>query len=95
LVPKGRYTLYGIPNEHSWTLILNTDNFSWGNFSYNSKKDLLRTEVPVIKTLDSTDAFTLYFEETNLGAGLIIMWDQVKVMLPISFAKETIINKKK
>jgi hypothetical protein len=95
LVPKGRYTLYGIPNENSWTLILNTDNFSWGNFSYNAKKDLLRTEVPVIKTLDSIDAFTLYFEETSLGAGLIIMWDQVKVMLPISFAKETIINKKK
>jgi hypothetical protein len=95
LVHKGRYTLYGIPNEHSWILILNTDNFSWGNFSYNAKKDLLRTEVPVIKTLDSTDAFTLYFEETNLGAGLIIMWDQVKVMLPISFYKETITNKKK
>ena len=90
LVPKGRYTLYGIPNENSWTLILNTDNFS-----YNAKKDLLRTEVPVIKTLDSTDAFTLYFEETNLGAGLIIMWDQVKVMLPISYAKETVTNKKK
>ncbi len=95
LVPKGRYTLYGIPNENSWTLILNTDNFSWGNFSYNAKKDLLRTEVPVIKTLDSIDAFTLYFEETNLGAGLIIMWDQVKVMLPISYAKETVTNKKK
>jgi hypothetical protein len=94
-VPKGRYTLYGIPSENSWTLILNTDNFSWGNFSYNAKKDLLRTEVPVIKTLDSTDAFTLYFEENNLGAGLIIMWDQVKVMLPISFSKETVTNKKK
>ena len=95
LVPKGRYTLYGIPFENSWTLILNTDNFSWGNFSYNAKKDLLRTEVPVIKTLDSTDAFTLYFEETSLGAGLIIMWDQVKVMLPISFSKEPVTNKKK
>ena len=95
LVPKGRYTLYGIPNENNWTLILNTDNFSWGNFSYNAKKDLLRTEVPVIKTLDSTDAFTLYFEETSLGAGLIIMWDQVKVMLPISFSKEPVTNKKK
>jgi hypothetical protein len=95
LVPKGRYTLYGIPSENSWTLILNTDNFSWGNFSYNAKKDLLRTEVPVIKTLDSTDAFTLYFEENNLGAGLIIMWDQVKVMLPISLSKETVNNKKK
>ena len=95
LVPKGRYTLYGIPNENSWTLILNTDNFSWGNFSYSAQKDLLRTDVPVIKTLDSTDAFTLYFEETNLGSGLIIMWDQVKVMLPISYAKETVTNKKK
>lgn len=95
LVPKGRYTLYSIPNESNWTLILNTDNFSWGNFSYNAKKDLLRVQVPVIKTMDTTEAFTLYFEETNLGAGLIILWDQVKVMLPISFSKEIILNKKK
>jgi len=95
LVPKGRYTIYSIPNESNWTLILNTDNFSWGNFSYNAKKDLLRVQVPVIKTMDTTEAFTLYFEETNLGAGLIILWDQVKVMLPISFAKEAILNKKK
>lgn len=95
LVPKGRYTLYSIPNESNWILILNTDNFSWGNFSYNAKKDLLRVQVPVIKTMDTTEAFTLYFEETNLGAGLIILWDQVKVMLPISFAKEAILNKKK
>jgi hypothetical protein len=95
LVPKGRYTLYSIPNESNWTLILNTDNFSWGNFSYNAKKDLLRVQMPVIKTMDTTEAFTLYFEETNLGAGLIILWDQVKVMLPISFSKEIILNKKK
>jgi hypothetical protein len=95
LVPKGRYTLYSIPNENNWTLILNTDNFSWGNFSYNAKRDLLRFQVPVLKTMDTTDAFTLYFEETNLGAGLIILWDQVKVMLPISFSKEAILNKKK
>lgn len=95
LVPKGRYTLYSIPNENNWTLILNTDNFSWGNFSYNAKKDLLRVQVPVLKTMDTTEAFTLYFEETNLGAGLIILWDQVKIMLPISFSKEALLNKKK
>jgi hypothetical protein len=95
LIPKGRYTLYSIPSESNWTLILNTDNFSWGNFSYNAKKDLLRVQVPVIKTMDTTEAFTLYFEETNLGAGLIILWDQVKVMLPFSFSKEIILNKKK
>jgi len=95
LIPKGRYTLYSIPSESNWTLILNTDNFSWGNFSYNAKKDLLRVQVPVIKTMDTIEAFTLYFEETNLGAGLIILWDQVKVMLPISFSKEIILNKKK
>jgi hypothetical protein len=45
--------------------------------------------------MDTTEAFTLYFEETNLGAGLIVLWEQVKVMLPISFSKEAILNKKK
>ena len=52
-VPKGRYTLYCIPSESKWTIIVNKDNFSWGSFTYDAKKDLLRTDIDVEKNTDN------------------------------------------
>jgi hypothetical protein len=86
LVEKGRYTLYCIPNEDKWTLIINRDNYSWGAFSYDSKKDVVRKEVDVNKNNETVEAFTMYFEETRTGANLIFLWDDLKAVLPISLA---------
>ncbi|MCE3281658.1 MAG: hypothetical protein K0Q66_395 [Chitinophagaceae bacterium] len=84
-VGKGRYTLYCIPNETKWTIIVNKDNFSWGSFSYNSKKDLVRFDVPISKTTEVTEALTIYFEDaTGGGANMVIMWDNVKASIPIN-----------
>lgn len=87
-IPKGRYTLYCIPTEKKWTLILNKDNFCWGNFSYDAKKDLLRTDVEISRNTDNTEAFTMFFEETKNGAQMVILWDDLKAGLPISFTEE-------
>jgi len=35
-IAKGRYTLYAIPNESTWTIILNKDTDTWGSFKYNA-----------------------------------------------------------
>ena len=80
-VAKGRYTLYCIPSETKWTLILNKDNYSWGSFAYKSNKDVARIDVPVQKTDEITEALTMYFEKSKL----IILWDNVKVTVPITF----------
>ena len=84
LVTKGRYTMYYIPYENKWTLIINRDNYMWGHFKYDSKKDVLRKEVDVEKNTEIVEAFTMYFEETATGANLIILWDDRKASLPIS-----------
>lgn len=84
-IKKGKYTLYCIPTAINWTLIINSDNFSWGNYSYNQKLDVLRVDIPIEKKSEIIEAFTAYFEETKTGANLIFMWDEVKVTLPIIF----------
>ena len=86
LVAKGRYTLYCIPAENKWTLILNRDNYSWGNYAYDSKKDVLRTDIDIDKNAENTEAFTIYFDETKNGANLIMLWDDLKAVLPITHA---------
>ena len=83
-VPKGRYTLYAIVSENVWTMIINKDTDTWGAFKYDSKKDLLRTDVPVQKTDELAESMSMLFEKSTNGISLISAWEQVKVALPIT-----------
>ena len=82
-IAKGRYTIFCIPAADSWTIIVNKDTDNWGNFNYNVKKDVARFTVPVQKT-DPIENFTMYFDAVN---NLFIMWDDVKISIPVSFGK--------
>jgi hypothetical protein len=84
-IPKGRYTLYAIPAEQKWTVIINKDTDTWGAFVYDEKKDVLRTDVPVQVLTSPVDAFSMSFNKTGKGMDLSIVWDTVAVNLPIEF----------
>lgn len=94
ILPKGRYTMYCLPTENKWTIIFNKDNFCWGNFTYDSKKDLIRVDIDIVKNTDPAEAFTIYFDETKNGADLIFLWDELKTSLPISIVDESSSKKK-
>ncbi|MDB5210664.1 MAG: hypothetical protein JWQ30_1491 [Sediminibacterium sp.] len=87
LITKGRYTMYYIVEQNMWTIIINSDNYSWGHFSYKSAKDIVRKNIDIDKNNDVVEAFTMYFEETRSGANLVILWDDVKGVLPITLVK--------
>jgi hypothetical protein len=84
-VRKGRYTLYCIPYEEKWTMIINRDTDTWGSFKYDEAKDVTRLDVPVVKQTDLTESMSMYFEKAAMGASLIMQWDNIKVSLPITF----------
>ena len=84
-VAKGRYTVYAIPTENKWTIILNKDTDTWGAFVYDEKKDILRTDVPTQLLTTPVDAFSMGFNKTERGMDLFIAWDNVSANLPISF----------
>jgi hypothetical protein len=65
-------------------MIFNKDNYCWGNFMYDIKKDLLRTTISIGKTSETMQATTMYFEETKTGANLIIMLGDTKGKLAIN-----------
>ncbi|MGF2412260.1 DUF2911 domain-containing protein [Ferruginibacter sp.] len=83
-VSKGRYIIYCIPFENKWIIILNSNLFSWG-LHPDTTKDIAKIEIPVQKTDKSIEVFTMVFEQTTTGANLIMVWDNAKAALPISF----------
>ena len=84
-INKGRYTLYAIVNEATWTIIVNKDTDTWGSFKYDKSKDVVRTDVAVQKTDMVIESLSMIFEKATGGYNLIIGWDNVKVALPITF----------
>ena len=86
-VAKGRYTIYALVNEASWTMIINKETDTWGSFKYDTKKDVVRVDVPVQKTDSVVESLSMLFEKGTTGCSLIIAWDNIKVSLPVKFNK--------
>jgi len=83
-IAKGRYTLYAIVKEKSWTLIINKETDIWGSFKYNQAKDVLRVEAPVTTLAEPVESLAMSFEKVNNAVALVIAWDKVKVSLPFT-----------
>lgn len=84
-VPAGTYTLFTIPQEDKWTIILNSDLGQWGAYRYDEEKDVLRFDVPTKKLPVTYEPFTIEFEQTANNVVLKMMWDQTGVEIPVSF----------
>ena len=81
---KGRYVIYCIPFENKWTIVFNSNLYSWG-LHPDTTKDLVTVDIPAEKTDKIIEYFTMVFQESPTGANLIMAWDNAKAVLPISF----------
>lgn len=85
-IKKGRYSLYAIPDTGKWTIIVNKETHTWGSFRYDVKKDAARIDVPVQKTTELSEAFTILFDKSDKSYDLKFSWDDVKVTVPVSIS---------
>ena len=84
-IAKGRYTIYAIPQANEWTIIINKDTDVWGAFKYDPKKDVARINVPVTKTSETVEVFTMNFVKNGNGLALNIAWDDTGVSVPFTY----------
>lgn len=84
-VKKGRYTLYAIPYEKKWTIIINKETDTWGAFGYDPKKDIVRIDVPVETLTQPVEYFSIIFDVVKNKIKMDFNWDNVKVSLPFSY----------
>ncbi|RYD72886.1 MAG: DUF2911 domain-containing protein [Sphingobacteriales bacterium] len=82
----GRYVMYCIPYPDKWQIIFNSNLNSWG-LHMDSSKDVFQTEIPVQQQSPAIEDFTMLFQETAEGADLLMTWDNVKALLPVTFSK--------
>lgn len=86
-VKAGTYTLYSIPGEKEWTVILNNKTNTWGSYEYTDKEDKVRIKVPVRQAPNTIESLSMAFQESRKGADLLIGWDDSYVKVPFENVK--------
>lgn len=82
-IKAGTYSLFAIPAQDKWTIIVNKQTDRWGAFTYDESKDLLRVDVPIIPLTKPIEALSITFITQTYGTDLTIGWDTTMVQVPI------------
>ncbi len=71
LVPKGTYTLFTLPSEKGWKLIINKHTEQWGiPYKYESE-ELARIDMKVAKLGAPVEQFTITLSDAGKNSGLL------------------------
>ncbi|SHI83228.1 DUF2911 domain-containing protein [Algibacter luteus] len=87
-IPAGKYTLWTVPKDSTWTVIFNSKQYSWGVNAqmqpmWDPNYDVLNIEVPVEKLDNTVEQFTIAFDNSTDKLYLTMAWDDVKVAVPL------------
>lgn len=86
-VNEGTYTLYAMPGDGEWTVIVSEDLNVWGSYFYNEDNDVARITVPVTESPESLEAFSMAFEKSDDGVHLHMGWGTARVAVPFVLAE--------
>jgi hypothetical protein len=77
-VPAGNYTIFTIPNQDKWTLIINKKTGEWGiPYKYESD-ELGRVGMKVSQSPSSVENFTIAFSQKGNACEMSVSWEKTK-----------------
>jgi hypothetical protein len=83
-VPAGSYTLFVLPTEEKWTLIVNKKTGEWGiPYKYESD-ELARIDMKMSAPPSTVENFTIAYDKTSTGCTLREEWDKSRATVDIS-----------
>lgn len=83
-ISRGRYVMYCIPYPDKWIIKFNSNLFTWG-LHIDPSTNIATAEIPVEEQTTPIEDFTMVFLPSADGAHLLMAWDNVKTILPITF----------
>ncbi|MGZ4866468.1 MAG: DUF2911 domain-containing protein [Candidatus Angelobacter sp.] len=82
-VPAGKYTLYTLPSEGTWKLIINKQTGQWGT-QYDESQDLGRVDMKKTALTQSVEQFTIAFDKKGESmADLNLDWENTRVSVVV------------
>lgn len=86
----GKYSLWTIPRQETWTIIFNSEHGQWGLSSKGEanrdpNRDVLSVNVHAVQQEQQFEQFTISFEETGEDVEMVLIWDKTLVAVPLSY----------
>jgi hypothetical protein len=82
-VPLGVHTLYILPSESGWTLIVNKQTGQWGT-EYSQAQDLGRVDMKVSKSAQPVEKMSISLKPGDGSSGTLeLEWSNTKAVVPI------------
>lgn len=85
-VPAGTYTLYTIPGEKDWKLIINKQTGQWGT-QYDQAQDLAPIDMKIEKLSSPVEQLTIAIDRQTGGGLLRIEWEQTRASVPFKIKR--------
>jgi len=86
-IPAGSYTLFTVPEESKWTLIVNKKTGEWGIPYHYESDELARIPMSVAKTSSPVEEFNISFDQGGDTCTMKIRWEQTEASIPFSQKK--------
>ncbi len=83
-VPAGSYTLFTVPNQDKWTLIISKETGEWGIPYPGEGEDLARVDMKVAKLSSPVENFTIAFDQAGAGCTMRLDWETTRAAVEIS-----------
>ncbi len=83
-VPAGTYTLYTVPGETEWQLIVSKKTGQWGIPDPGEAEDLGRAPMKVGKTAAPVEQLTISIEPSSGGGTLKVEWGTTSASIPFT-----------
>ena len=82
-VPAGQYTLWTLPSEGVWKLIINKQTGQWGT-DYDQSQDLVRVDMQKASTSAPVEQFLISWKKQgDRKAELVMEWERTRVSVPV------------
>lgn len=83
-IPAGTYSLFTIPNQNEWTIVINKAAEMHGTSDYTQEQDLVRFAAKPEKSARYYETFTIEVNDLSKDeAGLFLLWENTQVKITI------------
>lgn len=83
VLKAGTYSLWTVPNDKTWTIIINQEVGQWGT-EYDESRDVLQVSAPATNLKVPLEMLIIDFNDHLVGFEMLIKWDNTVVKVPMN-----------
>lgn len=86
-IPTGKYTMFTLPSQSKWALIVSKRTGEWGIPYPGERYDFARMEMKVARLSSPVENFTISFDQSGSNCTMKLDWESTRASIDIAEKK--------